>query len=110
MYSKSSVSSCLSAVLHRHPSLKVSIFRTQTTEGCANEMGREVSPPGIVSFSISRKLLCGEKQRQEMFGATVGGDYDFFVLYPGYLESFLALLPSGHDSPHTSLETSVCHI
>jgi hypothetical protein len=35
---------------------------------------REVSPPEIVSFSISRKHLCGERQRQEMVGATVSGD------------------------------------
>jgi hypothetical protein len=35
---------------------------------------REVSLPGILSFSISRKLLSGERQREEMVGATVVGD------------------------------------
>jgi hypothetical protein len=35
---------------------------------------REITPPGIISFSISRKLLCGRRQRQEIFGATVDGD------------------------------------
>jgi hypothetical protein len=40
---------------------------------CEQEI-REISPSGIVSFIISQKLLCGARQREEIFGATVGGN------------------------------------
>jgi hypothetical protein len=57
----------MSAAQHGDLSFKLLIFRVQASGvmqiKCEQEI-REISPSGIVSFIISQKLLCGERQRQ----------------------------------------------
>jgi hypothetical protein len=66
---------------------------------------RKFTPPGIVSCSISRKLVSGESQREEMVGVLVGWHKAYFVLYPCTRKPFCPSAKCTWLSTKTSLGT-----